>query len=274
MLEMIKALIYGLVSGLSEIVPVSSRGHQSVLMQMFGMPRRDPLLDLLVHLGIIVGVFFCSKEELMQFRQGVSANSRVRRSMNKQQIYENRLLKSALLPLIIGLFFYGIGTKYESNPLAIALYMTINGIILFVPDYVRQSNKNAGHMGFADSFLIGLSGLLCIFPGLSRVAVGTSVAILRGADKQNAFKWLLFLTVPAMIVLIILDIIGLFTLGLSTLSLWLLIGYVLAAAAAFGGSYIAITLMRFLSVNSGFSGFAFYSWGAAAFTFILYLFAY
>lgn len=272
MLEILKTVIYGLVSGFTEIVPVSSRGHQAVMMQLFGMTHRDPILDLLVHLGVIFSIVFCCRGEVFQFLNSFMAGGSKR--LNKQIAYDNRLLKTAVLPLIIGLLFYASGSKFESQPLMVSLFLVINGVILFVPDHIRQSNKNAGQMGFVDSVLIGISSIVEHFPGISRIAAGIGVALIRGADKQNAFKWQLNLTVLSLLFLIILDFIGLFTIGLSTFSIWLFIGYVLSVAAAFAGGYIGISLMRFILVNSGFSGFAYYSWGVAAFTFILYLIAF
>lgn len=274
MIEIIKTVIYGLLSGLTEIIPVSSRGHQSVLMHLFGMQKRDPVLDLMVHFGILACVILCSREDLIQLRLSFNTSAKTRKAMNKQSFYQSRLLRSAFIPLLIGLFLYGTGSKFEGNPLLVALFFVINGVIIFIPEYVRQSNKNAGQMGSFDSILLGLSSAVCVFPGISRLGAGTSIAILRGADKQNAFHWLLLLTIPAMAYLIIFDIVSMFTVGLVSISIWLFIGYIFALAAAFAGSYIGISLMRFLCVNSGFSGFAFYSWGAAAFTFVLYLVAY
>ena len=58
MIALVKSIIYGFISGLTEIIPVSSRGHQSIMMQLFGMSQRDPLLDLMVHIGILACVIF------------------------------------------------------------------------------------------------------------------------------------------------------------------------------------------------------------------------
>lgn len=272
MLDILKSVLYGLISGFSEIAPISSRAHQAIIMQLFGMSHRDPVLDLLVHIGILASIVFCYKSELFQFAGSFSVSGR--KHTSKDIKYENRFLKTAVIPLIISMFFYSIGDKYEAQPLMIVLFLIINAIILFVPDHIRQSNKNAGQMGFLDSLLVGLSTLAYCLPGLSRISVGMSIAIGRGAEKQSAFRWLLVLSVPTLAFLIILDLIGLFTLGLTAMTLWVFIGYVLSIAAAFVGCYIAIMLIRFLMVNSGFSGFAYYCLGAAAFTFILYLIAF
>ncbi len=270
MLQALKYLIYGLVSGLSEILPASSRGHQSLLMLLFGMSDRDPMLDLMTHAGIIACVIYSCRMQLLYLTgKGRAAQGTV--TVNQ---YDRRLLFSAMIPMIISLFFYNAGVKYEGKPLSVSLFFLINAILLMIPDYIRQSNKHAGQMGPFDSFLIGLSGTFSIFPGFSRLGTGCSAAILRGAERQQAFNWLLFLTVPALSFLIILDIIGLFSLGLPGITLWLILGYVLAAAASFAGSYIGIMLMRFLMVNSGFSVFSLYSFGASLFAFIVYLMAF
>ena len=270
MVQALKCLIYAFISGLSEIVPASARGHQSVMMLLFGMSQRDPMLDLMTHLGIMSCIIVVYKAQF----SFLYSKGRVAQSSSALNRYDRRLLFSAMIPMLIGLMFYNTGSKYELNPLSISLFFLLNAVLLIIPDYIRQSNKSAKLMGPFDSLLIGLSGLLAVFPGFSRLGSGCAAAVIRGADKQQAFNWLVLLTVPAMAMLIVIDIIGLFSVGIPGISLWLLFGYIIAAAASFGGCYIGIILMRFLMVNSGFSSFAFYSFGASFFTFIVYLIAF
>ena len=75
---------------------------------------------------------------------------------------------------------------------------------------------------------------------------------------------------PAIGLLIILDIIGIFT-GALPITFIGILGYFLAAGFAYLGGYLSISLMKFLAVKVGFSTFCYYSWGMALFTFILYL---
>lgn len=270
LIQAVKYLIYGLISGLSEIVPSSSRGHQSLLMLLFGMSERDPMLDLMTHAGILACVIFSCRAQL----QYLTGNKRPTQASAALNQFDKRLLFSASIPMLIGMLFYNTGSKFELRPLAVSIFFLINAIFLMIPDYIRQSDKQAKQLGPFDSFLIGLSGFLSIFPGISRLGSGCTLAIIRGADRQQAFNWLLLLTAPAVVFLVILDLIGLFTIGLPGITLWFVFGYVLAAAAAFAGSYIGILLMRFLMFNSGFSVFSFYSFGASLFTFIVYLVAF
>ena len=270
MLQVLEYLIYGLISGLSEIVPASSRGHQSILMMLFGMGTRDPMLDLMTHLGILACVLLSCRGQV-QYLIGKGRKVQANGSFNR---YDRSLLFSATFVMFIGLFFYNMGSKYESRPLTLSIFFLINAVCLMIPDYIRQSNKNAGQLGPFNSLLIGLSGIFSAFPGISRLGTGCSLSIICGADKERSFNWLLVLTVPAMIFLLIIDVINLFAIGLPGITLWFVLGYLVAAAASFAGSYIGIMLMRFVMVNSGLSVFSLYSFGASLFSFIVYLMAF
>jgi undecaprenyl-diphosphatase len=163
-------------------------------------------------------------------------------------------------------------TKFvESNYLFLVLFFALNGLVLYIPEHVRQANKEARHMSRFDGILVGVASGLSVIPGLSRVGTGSSIALLRGAGRQNACTWVLLLSIPALVVIVGFDLIALLSSGFGMLTLTSLPVYLLSALFAFAGGWCGIQLLRFLSVRSGYSGFAFYSWGAAMLALILYL---
>jgi undecaprenyl pyrophosphate phosphatase UppP len=93
---------------------------------------------------------------------------------------------------------------------------------------------------------------------------------LSGAESMDAYD-IKLISIPVLVVFMITDLIGLVTVGSGLFTFVIFIQYVLSGIAAFVGSYVAIHFMRFLVVSSGFAGFAYYSWGAALFSMILYL---
>ena len=126
-------------------------------------------------------------------------------------------------------------------------------------------------MSALDGWVIGLSGALGILPGISRSGMFTSAALGRGADRQNALNWAMLIMIPTFTSFLIVDCMGILSAGLIGLSVPVLLKGTLAGLASFCGSYCGISVMRFLSINAGFSGFSYYSWGLSLFTFILYL---
>lgn len=122
-----------------------------------------------------------------------------------------------------------------------------------------------------DSFALGLFGALSAVPGISRNAAIHFYTTLRGVDRSHSLNWFFLLSVPALVLFILFDIVNLFTLSLGTVTFINFLMYLVSAVAAFCGAHLSISLMRYLSVHMGYAGFAYYSWGAAMFFFVLYL---
>ena len=134
-----------------------------------------------------------------------------------------------------------------------------------------QGNKDARMMSSADSILIGSVAGLSGLPGISCVGMVTSVSIMRGAERQSALNWAFLLAIPAYIAMIGLDLVSAFS-GVGLVPFWSnLLGYILSVAGAYIAGYFAIIFMKFMTVRTGYSGFAYYSIGAALFSFLLYL---
>ena len=276
-MNLLENLLYGFISGASSFIPVSSYGHQTVFRQIIGQAYRNPLTDLFVHLAIVLALWICCNTEINMFIKGFS-NKRYRsRSRNmpvdRTRTYEIRLLITASVAMLAVQLFCTIAHKTESNLLLTCLFFICNGVVLYITEHVRQSNKEARHMTGLNAIVMGLFSGLGIFPGISRVGAGMSMAIMQGADKSKALKWMLIISVPAVSVLACFDFVNIFTATGFSFSFIALLGGLLSAAGAFLGAYTSILLMRFVIVNSGFVGFACYSWGMAMLTFILYLIA-
>lgn len=270
-----ESIIYGLLSGLAEFLPVSARGHQSILMHLFGMDHRNPMCDLFVHIGIIAALFFSCRGLFVRLRRELYVASRRRRTRayTHNGVYEIRMIKSASFLVLVGSILYFKTRAYESNPLLLTLFFAINGLIIIIPEYIRRGNKSAKHMTGFDGILFGLFSILSVFPGISRIASGMGILSVRGADVHHYQNWILLLSIPALLVFTIFDFIHIFTFGLGSVTLLAVVGWFIASITAFIGAYLGITFYRLLCEKRSFAGFAFYSWGAAMFTFVLYLIA-
>lgn len=274
-MSVFESILYGIVSGLTEFLPVSSQGHQAMMLRLFGQDVREPVRDLLVHLAVLGALLFSSRNILARLRRErmIISRARRKRTYDFNGTYDLRLVKTAVFPMIIGLLAYRKMIQYESRPLYLALFFLINGIILIIPEYVRQGNKTGRSMSGFDGVLFGIFSALSAVPGISRVGSGMSIASMRGADRSHNLNWMLLLSIPALLVWIVFDFIHLFTIGAGNITFIVFLTYLLSALFAFIGGYLGISAVRFIAVKSGFSGFAYYSWGAAMFMLVLYLIA-
>lgn len=268
----IQSLIYGLVSGLSEFLPISSHGHQSLLIQLFGMDTRDPIRDLVVHLSLLLALYTGCRTIIEQLRreQNLKVHNR-RNHRTTHGVLELRLIKNAAIPMLIGMLLLSYGRKTDINLLTLSLFFLINGIILFIPSRMMQGNKDARTMSGLDSLITGCAAAFSALSGISRIATTTSVTLARGADRQKALTWALLLSIPALIALLGIDLIHIVS-QFGQIHFWAnFLGYFLSGVTAFCGGIIGIDFIKFLTVRTGYTAFAYYSWGAALLSFLLYL---
>lgn len=274
-MSFLKSIIYGFISGLGEILPVSAKAHQALLRYMFGVQTRVPILDLLVHIGILIAIIFSFRDVIARLsrEQRLSATSRRRKSqsLDNRSYFEWRLIRTATFPLFIVSALYFATSAFEAELLKLVLFSVLNAAVLLLADHTSRGNRDARTMSGLDGIVMGVLGALSVLPGISRTGMISSYIAIRGADHEYTVNWAVILGIPAMIFLIIFDIVSLITIGFGAITFAILAGYIFAGVFAFVGCYVGISLLKMFLSQSGFSKFAYYSIGLALFSFILYL---
>lgn len=270
-----ESIVYGLVSGLTEIFPVSSQANQMVMRQMFGVSQKEPIRDMLVHIAILAALMLACRSLFAKIKREQVLAYRMRRNPSQirslKGVYDMRLVKTAAPIMLIGLFLGSfLPDLYAKRPL-FSLMLLINGAITLIPVYLHQGNRDARIMTGVDGLLIGVAAGASAIPGISRNGAIMSMTLFRKADKHNGVVWALLLSVPALLMLILLDFIAIFTVGVGAMNLSLILSYLVSALCAFVGAYLGVLFIRRLVANADYSGFAYYDFGLSLFCFILYL---
>ncbi|MBQ7025332.1 MAG: undecaprenyl-diphosphate phosphatase, partial [Peptococcaceae bacterium] len=193
------------------------------------------------------------------------------RSLDVKSLYDLRLIKTATFPLLICLLLCVVVGKWKDNLLTVMCFLIVNGLILLFAEHIQHGNRDSRTMTGLDGIIMGILGALSSFPGISRTGIVSAYATARGADNQNAANWAFLLGIPAIVFAACYDIILIFSSGVGTLSLLLIVGCILIGIGAFVGGYIAISILVSILNHAGYSPFAYYSLGAALFSFVLYL---
>lgn len=274
-LNWFQSILYGLFAGLAEILPVSAPAHRAMLLKLFGENSESPLLRLMIHLAAIAALYYSCHTQILRLlraqRLAAVPKSRRKRPLDNNSLMDIRVLRTTLIPIIIGFIFYLNAAKLGENLLFVALFLVINGIILYLPPYMPGSNKKSASMSRVDGLLLGVGGGLSVLPGISSVGAATSIGLMCGVERKYALNTALLMNLAVMAGLIIFDFVSMFTVGLGSVSFGQFLCFLLAAGAAFGGVFLAVKVMRVLAENIGFNGFAYYCWGAALLAVILYI---
>lgn len=269
-MKFLESIFYGFVSGLAEFLPISSSAHQSIINTLFGASYIDPVRNLFVHIAILIALYLGTAKARERLNRVQQSQSRKKGNHFSKAVAEYRLLRSAAIPFLIVFFLARYILPKTISLIIVSLCLFINGIVIFLPERMLQGNKNAKVMTKFDGALIGIAGAASALSGLSRVGIMYSIASMRGAERKSSVNWALLLSIPASFAWIILDIFALFK--SSAIPFWSnLLYYIVSALFAFIGTRAGIYFLRRHIRNDGCAGYAFYCWGAALFTLILFL---
>lgn len=267
-------IVYGIISGVTAFLPVSTKAHQIIMRNVMGM-EQQPLLDVLIYISLLLSVYIACRptfSKLQRERLKATRGVRGRRvTADSRSVLDIRLLKSAAVSMMICALVLMFVLPVSIELYWVSVFLVVNGIILYVPEHMRQGNKDSRQMSRVDSLLLGIAGALSMLPGISRIGACMSAAVARGAEKRLALHWALLLSVPGIILMIVSNALDLVRLGFGTLDFVTILVYLLSMIGAFIAGYFSIRLMRMLALQTENTGFAYYSWGAALFVFILYL---
>lgn len=274
-LSLLQSLFLGLVSGIAEILPVSARAHRLLLLKMFGIQGESPALLFMIHIATAFALYFFCRGHIVRMtrakRLARIPKKRRKRPLDTEGLNDYNLLKTTLVPIILAFVLYSKTSFLVQKPVIISALLLVNGIILYVPQYLPGSNLESGSMTRIDALLFGLGGAAATLPGISCVGTSVSIASVRGMDLKKALSLALLMNIPMNLGFAVFDLIDLVGGGAGSLSFSALCMAVLAGATAFVGVILGVRLLQKITENVGYSVFGFYSWGMALLSFVLFL---
>ncbi len=246
-MEYLKFILYGLIQGLTEFIPISSSAHLKIISLFFGIDDPGSSLSAIIQIGSVLALFWYFRNEIFKLK-----------SNNSKKIIDHflheRLLRSILIgtvPIIllggtIKLFAPFFFDKFLRSNLSIALVSLLMAIFMFIADSSKKGYINLKNHHYSDSLLIGLSQALAIFPGVSRSGITISTALVSGWDRADAAKYSFLLGIPAISIAAIVEFISSFNEFSSFNFLPLMVGL----TSTFVTSLLAIDfLIKYLSLN-------------------------
>lgn len=225
-MEILEALVLGIIQGLTEWLPVSSSGHLVFAQELFGLPAGENLLfDLMVHLGTVLAVCVYFRKELWSILAAVV--SRGGRSEQERQLRRlGGMIVVGTVPIaVLGLVISdGVEDLFDLRLVGIALL--VNAAVLVFAERLSSGKKK--DVRLVDAVVIGMFQAVAIIPGISRSGFSISGGMVRGLQREMAATFAFLLSVPALL--------GAFAYGVTTLepyeadAIMLLVGAVTAFA--------------------------------------------
>ena len=199
---LLKALILGIIEGLTEFLPISSTGHLIIVGDLLGYnDESSKVFKIVIQLGAILAVCWDYRARLTQMVVGLPRDS-------AQQKFAAMLFIGFLPAAILGVMFHSTIKAVLFNPLTVATALIVGGlIILYVEKRAYHPRINSvDDMRWPDALKVGFAQAIAMIPGTSRSGATIMGGVIFGLSRKTATEFSFFLAIPTMFAATIYDL--------------------------------------------------------------------
>ena len=203
-MEILDAIILGIVQGLTEFLPVSSSGHLELGKAILGdnsIPEESLLFTVVLHFATALSTIVVFRQDVWEIIKGL-----FQFKWNEETRFSLKIVISMIPAALVGLLFETQLEGFFGGNVAFVGYMLlITALLLYLADKARETQKKVTYL---NAFVIGVSQAIAILPGISRSGATISTSVLLGVDKTKAARFSFLMVVPLIIGKMAKDIIG------------------------------------------------------------------
>ena len=196
MSDTLRAVILGIIEGVTEFLPVSSTGHLLLAERFFGLGEGSfwNSFTILIQLGAILAIVALYFSKLWRIALGMFSDAYARR-------FVIGVLLAFLPAVVIGLIAGKYIKEVLFNPWVVCFTLIVGGAILLWVDQLdlKPHEHDATRFPLLMYLWIGIAQCLAMIPGVSRSGATIVAAMLLGADKRSSAEFSFFLAIPTMI---------------------------------------------------------------------------
>jgi undecaprenyl-diphosphatase len=198
---MLKALLLGVVEGLTEFIPVSSTGHLILLIDLIGFDGPPgKVFEVVIQLGAVVAVCWAYRERFFRVAAGLLSDP-------DQARFVRNILLGFIPAMAIGWFSHGFIKNVLFSPWVVVTTLVLGGFAILLIERIRPEPRHDAveRLPAATALQIGLCQAVAMIPGVSRSGATIMGGLLLGVDRRTATEFSFFLAVPTMLAATVFD---------------------------------------------------------------------
>jgi undecaprenyl-diphosphatase len=233
-MDFLHAVIFGIVEGITEFLPISSTGHLILTAQVMGLGQTEFLktFEIAIQLGAILSV-------VVLYWRSLLVNMEIAK----------RVMAAFLPTAVLGLLFYKIIKRYLLASTNVVLWsLFLGGILLIIFEIIHRHREERideiTSIPYPTSLLIGLFQSVAMIPGVSRAAATIVGGLILGLKRKTIVEFSFLLAVPTMLAATCLDLYKNATSFSAGQMSFLLVGFVVSFIAALLGVKFLLTFIK------------------------------
>ena len=256
--ELLKSLLYGIVEGITEWLPVSSTGHLILLGELCPLnvsPAFSEMFDVVIQLGAILAVIVLFFRKLNPFAPSKSA-------LEKKGTWGLwlRVCVAVIPSAAVGVLLDDWLDEHLYNYITVAVALVVYGILFILIERFKPADKAAvtavEGINYKLAFLIGVFQMLALIPGTSRSGSTILGAMLLGCSRAAAAEFSFFMAIPTMLGASLLKVVKLFAEGVTVTPL----EWGILAMASVTACLVSLAAIKFLMDFVKKHSFASFGW--------------
>lgn len=249
-MDVLDAIILGVIQGFTEFLPVSSSGHLELGKAILGdnsIPEESLLFTVILHFATALSTIVVFRKDIVEI-----ITSLLKFSWNENTQFVSKIVISMLPAVVVGLLFEEeLESFFGGNIAFVGGMLLVTALLLWLADRSKNTGKT---VTFKNALIIGLSQAVAMLPGISRSGATISTSVLLGNDKSKAARFSFLMVIPLIFGKIAKDILGGELTTQATNFTTLGIGFI----AAFLSGLVACTWMIKIVKKSKLSYFSIY----------------
>ena len=203
-MEILDAIILGIIQGLTEFLPVSSSGHLELGKAILGdnsVPEESLLFTIILHFATALSTIVVFRKDIWEIISGL-----LKFKWNEESQFSVKIIISMLPAVFVGLFFEEqLEAFFGGNIRFVGFMLLVTAVLLYFADKAKDTDKK---VSFKNAFIVGISQAIAMLPGISRSGATISTSVLLGVDKSKAARFSFLMVVPLIFGKIVKDLLS------------------------------------------------------------------
>ncbi|MCW3489423.1 undecaprenyl-diphosphate phosphatase [Dethiobacter alkaliphilus] len=200
-MHLFEAIIFGVVQGITEFLPISSTAHIIIAELLLGYNFPGLAFEIYLHIASVFAVMLYFRKELAAVVIGFFSYFREKNTENRIQfMFGLYIIVATAITGGLGLLLKGAVADTMKTPAFIAGALVVTGSALIaIERFTKYGDRREEHMTFMDSVIVGLGQTVAVLPGISRSGSTLVTALWSGLDRDTAVRYSFLLSIPVIL---------------------------------------------------------------------------
>lgn len=205
-MNLIQAILMGVVQGLSEFLPISSSGHLVFTSNFYKVAKgieiaqqsnQEVFLDIMLHLGTLIAVLIFFRKDILSICKALIDALKSRKLENCDAKIGLYIIIGTIITVGMALPMEKFAEKLVYSPAVVGVLLIITGVVLLLSEYMNKRLKNSkNEITLKKSILIAIAQGLAVLPGFSRSGWTIAAGLFSGLDRTTAARYSFLLSIP------------------------------------------------------------------------------